>query len=593
MKIDPYNTALQTFIERFKKLPGRYQSALLLLLILALFFTFNKLAFQSYFSDDDFDNLRLAALFPWWAFPKSLFTLALQGNFRPVGVIYYKLLGGAAGFNFGAYVVVLQAFHVATALLLWLFLRRLGLRPVSAALGCAFFTLHMSILPAYWKPMYIFEVLCGFWLVLALLFYQRDRFFLSFLCAWFAFKSKEMELMLPVLLLLYEWQFGQDRMSGRRQWKQLIPFFLMSLGFGLQSLMLKGPETSYTLHLTPQAFWSAIDYYSTGLLYAPFSGLIISIALLCFRLRIITFGVLGFWILMFPMFGFPGRQFSAYLYVPLLAFSVAVAGVAQWRGRWALLFLVIWIPASYDQLRIERNPLLAYHHEHLPYVTQVRNSLAAHPVPKAVIYEGTPKDFNVWGPESLFSFATGIFDLPVYRVEQPEALEAVRRPGAVLYSWDAVHHRLHTNVFPGEGHDFSYVDFGLDNPIWQLKSGWKPLAGDCRWIAPLAVITLRQPPGDLDFILRVNLGPGQAESLHQVLRVASDGQTLGEYRFTKSGFQTLSWPVSSGAESVKTFDITLDPAFVAPDRSRLGVVIYACGFLPRGSSAPRHGQVVP
>ena len=150
-------------------------------------------------------------------------------------------MGSLAGFHFAAYVAMLQAFHIATALLLWLFLRRLGLPPLPAALGFAFFALHVATLPAYWKPMYIFDVLCGFWVILALLLYQRNRFFLSLLCAWLAFKSKEMELMLPVVLLLYEWCFGREKNSGKLHWKPLVPFFLMSFSFGLQSTMLPGP----------------------------------------------------------------------------------------------------------------------------------------------------------------------------------------------------------------------------------------------------------------------------------------------------------------------------------------------------------------
>ena len=62
--------------------------------------------------------------------------------------MFYKAMGSLAGFHFAAYIAILQAFHIATALLLWLFLRRLGLRPAPAALGCAFFALHMSTLPA-------------------------------------------------------------------------------------------------------------------------------------------------------------------------------------------------------------------------------------------------------------------------------------------------------------------------------------------------------------------------------------------------------------------------------------------------------------
>ncbi len=567
------------FINRFKRLPQRYLNALLLTAILTVFVVFNKAAFQTYFSDDDFSNLTLAVFFPWWATLKEIFTLTLLPNFRPFGILFYKVLSPTAGFHFWPYIAALQFIHLATALMLWSFLRRLGLGPLAAALGCAFFTLHMATLTAYWKPMYVFDVLCGFWLIASLLLFQRSRFFLSLLCAWLAFKSKEMELMLPLVLFLYVWIFGQDRVSGKRRWMPLVPFFLVSISFGLQSLMLPpGPENGYSMHLNAAALWSGITYYGSKLFYAPLSGLILSAGLLFLRTRLVTFGVLGFWLLLIPILAFPGRQAGAYLYVPLLAFSIAVAGVAQIRPWWAMLFLVFWIPASYEQLKIERSPILAYRHEHLPYVQQVRESLASHPAPEAVVFEGTPPDFAIWGQEGLFTYSLGKHGLPVYSTSQPEGLRLLQRPGTVLYVWDAAAHRLHATPFPGEGHETSYVDFGKDNPLWQLNEGWKMLRNDCRFTKPRAVITLRQPAGDSEFRMQVQV-PEQAEALHQILRVSSAGQTLAEYHLDNKGAQTFNSTVSSPVESVREWEIQVSPPLVLYGEP-LGTSVCACGFIP-------------
>src|SRR5712672_2209378 len=93
------------FLERLQKLPERYLSALLLLVILVVFVTFNKGALQSYFSDDDFANL--AMFEPWWSVIKASFSLALTPNFRPAGAIFYKAMGSLAGFHFAAYIAIL------------------------------------------------------------------------------------------------------------------------------------------------------------------------------------------------------------------------------------------------------------------------------------------------------------------------------------------------------------------------------------------------------------------------------------------------------------------------------------------------------
>ena len=273
-------------------------------------------------------------------------------------------------------------------------------------------------------------------------------------------QEQGMELLLPIVLLLSGWQFGETRVSGRRPWISLVPFFRMSLSFGVQSLRLPpGPESEYSMHLSGASLWLGVAFYAGKMLYAPLSGLIVSIGLLCLRSRVITFGVLGFWILLLPILGFRGRQYGAYLYVPLLALAIAVAGVAQLKPRWAALFLMFWIPASYDEWKTGRNPILAYHYEHIPHVAQVRESLAAHPAPQAVVFEGTPVDFAGFGQEGLFTYALAKYDLPVYSLAQPEGLSTLRQPGAVLYVWDLPRHQLHTIAYPGEGHEISYLDF--------------------------------------------------------------------------------------------------------------------------------------
>ncbi|MBZ5609937.1 MAG: hypothetical protein LAP38_16880 [Acidobacteriia bacterium] len=569
----------------FKRPREHYVSALALFAIIGLFVAFSKLAFQSYFSDDDFSNLALARFVPWAETLKGLVSLRFELMVRPAGLLYYKILGSVAHFHFWPYVAVLQAVHIATSLMLWLFLRRLGIRPAAAAVGFLFFALHMSTLPAYWKPMYLFDTLCGFWVIAALLLYQRQRIFLSLLCALFAFKSKEMELMLPAVLLLYEWWFPRNRATSR--WMLLIPFFVLSFSFGLQAWMApKGPESWYTPHLTLGGMWAALLYYGGKLFYVPWAGLVISAGVLFLRQRLVTFGVISFWILLAPMLLFPERHSGVYLYVPLLAFAIVVAAVAESKPWWAVLFLIIWIPASYERLRQERNPILALGHENRPYVAQVLTSLPIPPVPKAVVFEGTPGDFNIWGQEGLFRYVLDKYDLPVFRVDAPEARELIRRPGSVLLTWDISRHRLLRDDYPGDGHAVSYVDFAETNPIWQLKTGWRGLVVSYRWASARSVIRLREPRGDGLFAVDVYLLPNQGENLHQVMRVSSQGRTIVEYRFTKSGFQKFTWPVSSDAEAVKDFEITFDPPFFPTrDSEPLGALIRSIGFLPQSGDA--------
>src|SRR5207237_4234966 len=139
-------------------------------------------------------------------------------NFRPVGHYYFHAVEEISGLNFPVYVGVLQALHVLNVWLLWLLMRPLGATAASAAAACCFFGLHMALFDNFWKPMYVFDVLCASFSLAALYCWMRGRWVLSFLAFWLAYKSKELAVMLPLLLLCYELWFG------KRRWKPLVPF---------------------------------------------------------------------------------------------------------------------------------------------------------------------------------------------------------------------------------------------------------------------------------------------------------------------------------------------------------------------------------
>ena len=97
---------------------------------------------------------------------------------------------------------MLQAFHLLNVWLLWLVARRLGAPPFAAAAACLFFGLHMALFDDFWKPMYIFDVLCATFCLLSLWCYASERWVLSFAAFWLAYKSKELAVMLPAVLLV-------------------------------------------------------------------------------------------------------------------------------------------------------------------------------------------------------------------------------------------------------------------------------------------------------------------------------------------------------------------------------------------------------
>ena len=145
----------------------------------------------------------------------------------------------SVGLDFPKYLVPLHALHLLNIWMVWLLIRKLGLGPLAATAGAFFFGFHAALIDAWWKPMFVFDLLCGTFSLAAFLLYVYDRWILSLIAFWLAYKSKELAIMLPVALACYELWFG-----GKR-WKRLVPFFAISLLFGVQVLILRPGQGQY------------------------------------------------------------------------------------------------------------------------------------------------------------------------------------------------------------------------------------------------------------------------------------------------------------------------------------------------------------
>lgn len=175
------------------------------LLLAALFLVVNRGAYKGYFQDDDLNNLSWTPRIPAANYLKAVLNPRFSpDNFRPVGHFYFHAAERFFGLNFPKYVLVIHVVHLFNVWLVWLLARRLGAAPLAAAAGCAFFAFHMALFDAVWKPMYVFDVLCAMFCLLSLLLYARQRWILSFLSFWLAYKAKELAVMLPLILLCYE-----------------------------------------------------------------------------------------------------------------------------------------------------------------------------------------------------------------------------------------------------------------------------------------------------------------------------------------------------------------------------------------------------
>jgi hypothetical protein len=405
----------------------------------ALFLTVNRDAYRGYFQDDEIDNLSWAPYLGPLDFLKGAATPKFQANnFRPVGHYYFHAVEEIAGLRFPVYVAVLHAFHLLNVWLLWLVARRLGATQFAAAAACLFFGLHMALFDNFWKPMYIFDVLCATFCLLSLWCYASERWVLSFAAFWLAYKSKELAVMLPVVLLAFEMWFG------KRRWKPLAPFFLASLSFGVQAILGNlHKNNDYTFRWTTHALAKTSLFYAGRVFLMPYVGFVVPAFAFLARNRRTWFGLSAMGLFFLPMLFLPGRVFSAYCYLPFTGLAIALTGLADAASPAALgLFLALWLPMDIHELRLRRRDTLANDDEVRTWMNGVRGFAAGNPRVDAFVFSGTPAGFHQWGVEGTLMYFYARNDLTVKNIGEGDAAALMETRRVALLNWDAGRKRL-------------------------------------------------------------------------------------------------------------------------------------------------------
>jgi hypothetical protein len=453
---------------------------LLFVAFAALFLTVNRDAYRGYFQDDEIDTLSWAPYLGPLDFLQGAATPRFQtNNFRPVGHYYFHAVEEIAGLNFPVYVAVLHAFHLLNVWLLWLVMRRLGAAPFAAAAACLFFGLHMALFDSFWKPMYVFDVLCATFCLLSLWCYASERWVLSFAAFWLAYKSKELAVMLPVVLAAFEIWFGQ------RRWKPLVPFFLASLSFGVQGILGNpNKDNDYTFRFTAAALAKTSVFYAGRVFLIPYLGFAAPALAFLARghmpsARRTWFGLAAMGLFLLPVLFLPGRMFSAYCYLPFAGLAIAITGLAEGggadplvrdrrprrpacavpdagRGRpgpegtptWGsapqaalALFLALWLPMDIHELRLRRRETLAADDEVRTWMTAVHRFAAGGVRVDAFIFSGTPTGFHQWGVGGALKYFYERGDVTVKRAGADAATLKDTSRVAVL-NWDVGRKRL-------------------------------------------------------------------------------------------------------------------------------------------------------
>jgi hypothetical protein len=547
-----------------------------------LFFVANRGASRGYFRGDELDSLSWAPRIPAADFAKEFFNPVYNTrNFRPVGHLYFRIMSRLFGLDFRRYLLPLHLFHLLNVWLLWLVLRGLGASPFAAGTGALFFAFNMAVFDVYWKPMYAFDLFCATFCLLSLLLWIKRRWVLSFLAFWLAYKSKELAVMLPAILACYELWFGQ------RRWRLLIPFFLVSLSFGLQGIFQSHSlDNDYALRFTPGAIAATAKFYAGELFGIPLAGFALLGLPAIRRERRLWFGVALTVLFFVPLIFLPGRLFSAYWYVPLIGVAIALSSFADARfGVVTAVFLAAWLPWNYVNLRDYRSQKLAEDAESREYVAQLRTSAPLLQDIPTYLYHGMPPAFPPWGAAGALRYLLPGVNVKMYSLDDPAANLLIESPAVATLVWVEAKRKLWIAVHYPQTPDTTYIMMNELTPAWQLTDGWFGIEDGFRWAGPRATARLYRAARATQFEVVLNVDQPLLAALgHSDFSARLNGVPLGTARLAQPGIQTVRWPLPPGPPGTIEAEFHADPPYHAPgnDPRTLGAAILSFGFLPSG-----------
>lgn len=411
---------------------------ILFLLLAAVFLFLNRAAYSGYFQDDDINSMAWTRWSPDFEYLKGTLTPLYSQSFRAVGFYYFHLADRAFGLDFPKYVAVIHAIHLLNVWLLWLLMRRVGSPPLAAAAGCLFFALHAALIDAVWKPMYVFDLLCGTFCIASVLLWARGRWILSFLAFWLAYKSKELAVMLPAVLVCYELWFGS------RRWLRLAPFLAASLSFAAQALLLHPVEAGdYAFHFTLPTIATTATFYAGQAFLTPYLGFLLPLGALTARNRRTWFGLAMLALFLFPLFWLPGRVSSAYCYLPFTGLAIAMAGIAETAKPAAIaIFFLLWLPADIHWLNQQGNQTLLQNRDTREWITTLGKFAQTRPAVTGFVYQGFPEEFHNWSAEVGVKYFFRVLNITVPPVDSLEGDELLRNGHVAILNWDAARHKL-------------------------------------------------------------------------------------------------------------------------------------------------------
>lgn len=246
----------------------QFQRIFLLLLGVVLYFSMLDNWYSGFAGDDDwmvYENLQVFDLS--FGNVKGYFSSFYRGQYSPLNTLSYGVIYHFFGINplyFHGFSLIL---HVCNSLLVLQLVRTLLIvrnknssfsdtandSSIIAFVVAVLFLVHpMQVESVVWVSASK-VLLYSFFLLSSLVFYlwyidtsKKIYFFLTIILFVLAFGAKEQTVVFPLLLVLVDWYLGRD-LKGKKIIMEKIPFFLLSLCFGIVTLFAQQSGFSHKL----------------------------------------------------------------------------------------------------------------------------------------------------------------------------------------------------------------------------------------------------------------------------------------------------------------------------------------------------------
>ena len=312
----------------------------------------------------------------------AVFSSFLGGQYSPVNQFCYTAIYALCGYHPFGYHLFSLLLHAGCAVLVYFIAGKIWQRLTSlpeksvknvSLLTALLFSIHpLQVESVAWVSASKIVLFAFFYLVATLLYIRfieskkHACYFLAVFCFALSFGAKEQAVIFPVWLLLLYWSYGY-RLNDKEMWLHLLPFFVLSLFFGIVSIfsqtsngggIFSGSATypiyqrfvlaSYALteYLTKWLFPVNLQYiypfpFSIGeevpawlLAYPVILVLLVYFFRTIFRAKIVRFGFLFFLIhLLFVLHFVPISRFvvtaDRYIYLSAIGLSLIIAYYLQ------------------------------------------------------------------------------------------------------------------------------------------------------------------------------------------------------------------------------------------------------------------------